>query len=478
MIKCFNPCSGLLCRTLRLVFLAWTGFAPVLMGGEKDVRHEIARESEQYRLAHFSAGRLPPKHDWKPQVTGRLGGTNRPAVPGGVGYGYYYYDPALLWTNSTVADYYVITPTFLGQGVSYLYLTATCRSKLGVEALVKYGASVNPAQFWVYDWSRPESNRWQVTIDLPIAHPEYLALLPDEFAVIRQMIHLRNATCCLGFTGGEYQWRNSVWLFNFNRGDWDLIYSHDYATAALTDNIYPAGGAANGFWGPIVETFDSSYGHVYPIGFELIRLFQDGRPAPSWLDATNSYGLATAPWQLFARTTNTSFVVGVNTGGTGGGGSGVGTLCVTANTNAGGFALSEPVGTNASDWVMTPWSNAWDKIVEGLPPGDYSITFSPVAGLATPEPQEFTIAGDQITTVRADYSRPQPRFQSVALADNALIFQWNSVTGLVYQLQFKTNLSQPDWLNLGEAVSGTGDGLSITDAIGPDPQRFYRIRQQ
>jgi len=44
----------------------------------------------------------------------------------------------------------------------------------------------------------------------------------------------------------------------------------------------------------------------------------------------------------------------------------------------------------------------------------------------------------------------------------------------VYQLQYCTNLIQTNWIDLG--VPGTNGSRSTP--VGPDPQRFYRIRLQ
>jgi hypothetical protein len=460
-----------------VVILVWLMTAPALMAEVRDIRKEIAQESARYRADHFPNGRLPPKHDWRTQWPLRRGAGTAPEAPGGVGYGYYFYSNALLWTNSTVADYYVIAPTLPGQNVSDLYLTSTCRAQLGTESLIAYDGS-DEAAFWIYDWAQPASNRWQVMMDLPIAHPQYLTVRPDEFGVMRQVIHVRNGTYYLGFDQGQYQWQNRVWLFNFNRGGWDLIYSYSYGTAHLTDNLYGGGGDPTGFWGPIVETF-GSYTNIHPVGFDLIRLFQDANPNPFWLNLTNSYVEKAPPWQLLTQATNTSFTVGVNATNPAAGAYAVGTLCVTANTNAAAFSLSPADGMVSSNWVVTPWSNRWDNIVVGLPPGDYSITFNPVPGLASPAGQLFTIASNNITTVQAVYHyAPAPGFQSVAADGDSITFSWNSITGLVYQLQYKTNLNQTNWVNLGGAITASNATLSATDTFSPDPQRFYRIEQQ
>jgi hypothetical protein len=61
---------------------------------------------------------------------------------------------------------------------------------------------------------------------------------------------------------------------------------------------------------------------------------------------------------------------------------------------------------------------------------------------------------------------------------NTFRLSWNAVTGLVYQVQYKTNLLQPNWINLGVAITATNAiTTAVPDVIGTDPQRFYRIQQ-
>jgi len=62
---------------------------------------------------------------------------------------------------------------------------------------------------------------------------------------------------------------------------------------------------------------------------------------------------------------------------------------------------------------------------------------------------------------------------------NAGNFQlvWNTSAGAVYQAQYKTNLCQTDWINLGSAITAGADTLTMTDtnAFQLSPQRFYRL---
>ena len=90
-----------------VVILLWLMMPSPLMAEIQDIRKEVAEESARYRAEHFPDGRMPPKHDWSNQRPLQQGAAMSPEAPGGVGYGYYFYNNALLWTNSTVADYYV-----------------------------------------------------------------------------------------------------------------------------------------------------------------------------------------------------------------------------------------------------------------------------------------------------------------------------------------------------------------------------------
>jgi hypothetical protein len=447
---------------MAMVILAWLVMAPPLTAEIHDVRKEIAQQSERDRAIHFPDGHLPPKHDWRNQRPLLRGETQPP--PGGWGYGFIFNDGALFWTNSTVADYYVIAPTFLGGNVQYLYLTSTCRAPLGTESLVEYQGNLE-CLFMVYDWARypANPNPWVVTIDLPGNNHPYLTTRPDEFGVMRQMVHVRNGTYYLGFNG-IYNWQNRVMLFNFNRGDWDLIYSYNYTTLTFGRNLIQNGGFN---WGPIVETF-GTYTNVNPVGFDLVRLFQDDNPSPFWLNTNNSYVTLSAPWQVLTVASNTSYTVAVSSTNLNVDAYNLGTLCVTASTNAASFSLNPSAGMISSNWVITPSGNSWEKTVVDLSPGDYSITFNPVPGLATPAPQSFTITNNNITMVQAYYDSlvisPANGFTSGGLFGGPF-----SVTNRTFSLSNSTGsplnwllTKLPPWLN-ATAQSGTLEGFGQTN---------------
>jgi sugar lactone lactonase YvrE len=53
---------------------------------------------------------------------------------------------------------------------------------------------------------------------------------------------------------------------------------------------------------------------------------------------------------------------------------------------------------------------------------------------------------------------------------------WNSQSNKNYQVQYRSDLTTNDWVNLGGSVAGTGTVNCITDPLAPgQPQRFYRV---
>ena len=71
---------------------------------------------------------------------------------------------------------------------------------------------------------------------------------------------------------------------------------------------------------------------------------------------------------------------------------------------------------------------------------------------------------------------PPPLLQAVGVNAGAVQLTWGAVSGHRYQVQYKTNLNQTDWLNLGGPTNATTGSLWLSDPVGADPQRFYRIQ--
>ena len=73
------------------------------------------------------------------------------------------------------------------------------------------------------------------------------------------------------------------------------------------------------------------------------------------------------------------------------------------------------------------------------------------------------------------YPVTPPQLQTMTLTNGTISFGWSAQVGLLYQLQYTTNLASANWTSLGSAVTATGATLSATDSVTNGPQRFYRL---
>ncbi len=69
-------------------------------------------------------------------------------------------------------------------------------------------------------------------------------------------------------------------------------------------------------------------------------------------------------------------------------------------------------------------------------------------------------------------------FQAAVQNGNTVSFSWLTTPGVSYQVQYTTDLSATNWINLGGPIVATGNLTTNSDNLGPDSQRFYRVIQQ
>jgi subtilase family serine protease len=70
---------------------------------------------------------------------------------------------------------------------------------------------------------------------------------------------------------------------------------------------------------------------------------------------------------------------------------------------------------------------------------------------------------------------PPPALHPLAKANATMQFSLNTVAGLVYQVQYVTNLFQTNWINMGQPFTATNSTTTITDTGAVNPQTFYRV---
>jgi hypothetical protein len=183
-----------------------------------------------------------------------------PPVPGGVGYGVFY-APSFktAWEGGTSLVFDIVCPTPPGGTINtWLFLTATNRSAMGVEALIAYNGQ-NDTHFLVFDWAR--SDHWQT--DIPLSGLANYLGKESAHGRLYQVLPVWNSTWQLTQTN----YRNQVLLYNGKRGGWDLVYQYDYAAS---DSQQKTGWV--GSWAPIVETFQTLYANTNPLGALRIQI--------------------------------------------------------------------------------------------------------------------------------------------------------------------------------------------------------------
>jgi uncharacterized repeat protein (TIGR03803 family) len=70
-----------------------------------------------------------------------------------------------------------------------------------------------------------------------------------------------------------------------------------------------------------------------------------------------------------------------------------------------------------------------------------------------------------------------PTIQSVTSTNEYLNMVWNAASGAYYQIQYSTNITCTNWLDLGGIFTATNQTISIADPI-IGTQRFYRLIYQ
>jgi hypothetical protein len=209
--------------------------------------------------------------------------------PGGVGEGFFYApDFKTSWGLGTSFGCDFVCPVPPGGNVNtWLYLTATNRSGLGVEALVSYNGQDTP-HFRVFDWAR--NDPWQT--DVPFTSLDNYLTTASAYGNPYPVLPVWNGTWAIGAD----TYRNQALLYNNVRAGWDVVYQYDYAA---TDAQQKTGWV--GSWAPIVETFQPLYVNTNPMGALGAQL--------SSLDNNGVWGswATLSPSDSYVRTDNVGF---------------------------------------------------------------------------------------------------------------------------------------------------------------------------
>jgi len=158
-----------------------------------------------------------------------------------------------------------------------------------------------------------------------------------------------------------------------------------------------------------------------------------------------------------------------------------GTNAFPADTNATAFlpALNVNFPTVATDKGGTPVDGTSSLNQTNLGVLDQAITNWP-PGAALWLVWEMTSSagksqGLAIDNLSFSAGVPQSVPLNLQFSGTNLLMTWPGVAGQIYQLEYKTNLTDPAWIPLGNPVTGAGQTLMQTNDFGGSPQRFFRL---
>ncbi|MBC8094829.1 MAG: hypothetical protein H7Y43_03355, partial [Akkermansiaceae bacterium] len=130
-------------------------------------------------------------------------------------------------------------------------------------------------------------------------------------------------------------------------------------------------------------------------------------------------------------------------------------------------APSSPYGNTLAPLAASP-NGTWSLFVQDFAGED--------AGSITGGWTLQLISSNRTTTSCA--TLPAARFTSTSYSNNVMNFSWSTIPGPHYQVQYRTNLADGSWINLGPPIPGTNTLLTITDVATNGPTRFYRVQSQ
>ena len=70
---------------------------------------------------------------------------------------------------------------------------------------------------------------------------------------------------------------------------------------------------------------------------------------------------------------------------------------------------------------------------------------------------------------------PAPAIQATTPGNGTFQLAWTALAGAQYQIQYLTNVTQTNWINLGGVITATSNPMTATEPAASGTQKFYRV---
>jgi hypothetical protein len=134
-----------------------------------------------------------------------------------------------------------------------------------------------------------------------------------------------------------------------------------------------------------------------------------------------------------------------------------------------GTALSSKQ-LNATNVIGVPGNYAYSPTNGGV----LNVGTNTLSVIFTPS-NTNEYGGASATSVSLVVLPPAPDIQTVRRTGSAFTFTWSAMSSQLYQIQTKTNLTQPNWTTLSNVLTATNSSMSTSASIGANSQQFYRV---
>ena len=145
-------------------------------------------------------------------------------------------------------------------------------------------------------------------------------------------------------------------------------------------------------------------------------------------------------------------------------------LTITANNAARLYGATNPpftgtiTGVQNGDNVTATYSCSAGP---ASAPGAYPIVPAPASPGNLQTNYQVTLLDGTLTIVAP------PLLQAVAQSNGTITLSWSATAGQSYQVQYTSDLTQPDWTDL-VIITATNSTATASDALSSSAQRFYR----
>jgi hypothetical protein len=70
---------------------------------------------------------------------------------------------------------------------------------------------------------------------------------------------------------------------------------------------------------------------------------------------------------------------------------------------------------------------------------------------------------------------PAPAVSALAPGNGTFQLAWSALAGAAYQVQYVTNVTRTNWINLGGVITATNNPMIFSESAASGPERFYRV---